>query len=435
VPEDGRIPNLHPLMPMKYQQLVKAIDSANQHLLGRAAAAVNQALVIRNWLIGAYIVEFEQRGEDRARYGERLMENLANDLRKRGLGGLSVPMLGRMRRLYQVYPQFAARIPSPLVTEFGTAPGRRQIGDSVTTGDRIGRTPSGQSPGVTPLSPEAVLHFSWTQLLELIRIDDPLKRAFYENECLKGNWSKRQLQRQIGSLLYERTSLSKNKKAVVARAHRQEPQSTIEDLIRDPYVLEFTGLAEGAEYHESDLEKALLNHLQNFLLELGAGFCFEARQKRVTVGNEHDYIDLVFYQRRLRCHVLLDLKTRPFKHADAGQMNYYVNYFKKRVMAPGDNPPVGIILCSDRDRTKVEFATAGMDNKLFVSRYLVNLPSAEQLSRFVEADRARIESASEQHAQGGAKPSRQGRPKKARRLNARSSCPASQTSPEGAVEP
>ncbi len=227
-------------------------------------------------------------------------------------------------------------------------------------------------------------------------MDDPWKRAFYENECLKGNWSVRQIQRQIGSLLYERTGLSKNKAALVKRAHRQEPQQTIEDLIRDPYVLEFTGLADQPEFHESDLEKALLDDLQAFLLELGNGFCFEARQFRVTVGNDHDYLDLVFYHRLLRCHVLLDLKTRPFKHGDAGQMNYYVNYFKKRVTAPSDSPPVGIILCSDRDDTKVEFATAGMDNKLFVSRYLTVLPSAEQLRRFVQRDRARTEALLEQ---------------------------------------
>ena len=144
-------------------------------------------------------------------------------------------------------------------------------------------------------------------------------------------------------------------------------------------------------YTENDLETALLDHLQKFLLELGTGFCFEARQFRVTLGNEHDYVDLVFYHRRLRCHVLLDLKVRPFKHGDAGQMNYYLNYFKSRMMAEGDQPPVGILLCSAKDHTKVEFATAGMANKLFVSRYLTVLPSAEQLQRFIESDRARIE--------------------------------------------
>jgi len=263
-------------------------------------------------------------------------------------------------------------------------------------------TLSPESPAA--LSPRLVLQFSWSQLQELTRLDDPLKRAFYENECLTGNWSVRQLQRQIGSLLYERTGLSRNKKAVVARAHRQEPRSAIEELIRDPYVLEFTGLADRSDYHESDLEKALLDHLQRFLLELGAGFCFEARQFRVTIGNKHDYVDLVYYHRRLRCHLLLDLKVRPFSHRDAGQMNFYLNYFKHQMMDAGDQPPVGIILCSDRDRTEMEYATSGMDNKLFVSRYLTVLPSAEQLRRFVETDRARFEAAMEQNARSGAKP-------------------------------
>lgn len=245
----------------------------------------------------------------------------------------------------------------------------------------------------TPLSPERILQFSWTHLIELLRLDDPWKRAFYENECLLGAWSVRQLQRQIGSLLYERTGLSKNKRAVVARVRKQsaEAPATIEDLIRDPYVLEFAGLADRAAYSENDLESALLNHVQTFLLELGTGFCSEARQFRITVGNEHDRVDLVFYHRRLRCHVLLDLKIRAFSRADAGQMNFYLNYFKKNMMAEGDQPPVGTVLCSGKDVTKVEYATAGLSQKLFVSRYLVALPSAEKLSAFVAADHARLE--------------------------------------------
>ena len=396
---------------MKYADLVKTIDAASRQLLGRAAAAVNQSLVIRNWLVGAHIVEFEQNGEDRARYGDRLLIRLAGDLQKRAVSGLGLSMLKSARQFYFLYPQVGQTVSDfgcvtvkfrkgqPLVGLFEgrvleeaiSQPTVGQSADSLPTLISASLVRKSFAHKITPLSAKSVLHFSWTQLLELIRIDDPLKRAFYENECLKGNWSKRQLQRQIGSLLYERTGLSKDKRAVVARAHRQERQQTIEDLIRDPYALEFTGLADVPEYHESDLEKALLNHLQSFLLELGTGFCFEARQFRVSVANDHDYLDLVFYHRLLRCHVLLDLKVRAFRHADAGQMNYYVNYFRKRVMAPGDNPPVGIILCSDRDSTKVEFATAGMDNKLFVSRYLVGLPTAEQLSRFVEQDRACIE--------------------------------------------
>lgn len=406
---------------MKYNQLLKAIDSASQQLLGRAAAVVNQSLVVRNWLVGAYVVEFEQNGEDRARYGERLVVSLANDLHKRGLQGFSLSNLKSYRQLYKTYPQIGQSLSGfsglkqlPEISQtlsglFSGATGLRQIqqilsvessrkSDALT----IRGTPSPEL--ITPLSPQFVLRFSWSQLQELIRLDDPLKRAFYENECLKSNWSVRQLQRQIGSLLFERTGLSTNKAAVLKRARRQESPQTIEDLIRDPYVLEFTGLAELPHYTESELEKALLDHLQKFLLELGVGFCFEARQFRVTLGNKHDYVDLVFYHRRLRCHVLLDLKVRPFNHGDAGQMNFYLNYFKDRLAAPGDQPPVGIILCSDKHGAEVEYATAGMANKLFVSRYLTMLPSAEQLQRFVETDRARVEAAMEQHTRAAGKP-------------------------------
>ncbi|MEO5958879.1 MAG: PDDEXK nuclease domain-containing protein [Opitutaceae bacterium] len=238
-----------------------------------------------------------------------------------------------------------------------------------------------------------MLRFSWTQLIELLRLDDPWKRAFYENECLLGGWSVRQLQRQIGSLLYERTRLSKNKRAVVARARKQAigAPATIEDLIRDPYVLEFTGLADRPAYSENELETALLNHVQGFLLELGTGFCFEARQFRITVGNEHDRIDLVFYHRRLRCHVLVDLKIRAFTHGDAGQMNFYLNYFRKNMMAEGDQRPIGILLCSDKDKTKVELRHRRSQPKALRLGYLVALPSVAQLKKFVEADRARIE--------------------------------------------
>lgn len=200
----------------------------------------------------------------------------------------------------------------------------------------------------------------------------------------------RQLQRQIESLLYERTGLSSNKKTIVKRARKQEPQESVSDILRDPYILEFTGLAERPEYSENQLETALLDHLQRFLLELGRGFCFEARQFRMTEGRKHHRVDLVFYHRLLRCHVLIDLKIRAFRPEDAGQMNFYVNWFKANMMVKGDNPPVGILLCSDKDNAEVEFATAGMSQKLFVTRYLTVLPSVEQLKAFLESDRAEL---------------------------------------------
>jgi len=390
---------------MKYTGLVKAINSATSELQGRAVVAVNQSLVIRNWLVGAYIVEFEQNGKDRAKYGTRLLERLADDLSESSVSGLGLTALKSCRLFALTYrqigrtasDQFGAGQKSRTVSDFFShlsLPRPVKGGNTTVT---IRGSVSRESP--TPLHPDVILRFSWSHIQELLSIDDPWKRAFFENECLKGNWSVRQLQRQIGSLLYERTGLSTNKKAVIERARKQEPQETITDLIRDPYVLEFTGLAQRPEYLESDLESALLNHLQSFLLELGEGFCFESRQKRITVGRKHDYIDLVFYHRRLRCHVLIDLKIRPFKHGDAGQMNFYLNWWKAHAMETGDNPPIGIILCSERENVAVEFATAGIDNKLFVSRYLTALPSADKLRAFLEADRERIESMTRQSAE------------------------------------
>ena len=245
----------------------------------------------------------------------------------------------------------------------------------------------------TPLEPEQLARISWAQFLELIHIEDPWKRAFYENEIIGGHWSKRQLQRQVESMLYERTGLSTNRKAVIERARKQAPQKSIDDVLRDPYILEFTGLAERPEYSENDLETALLDQVQRFLLELGRGFCFEARQFRMTEGRKHHRVDLVFYHRILRCHVLIDLKIRAFRPADAGQMNFYVNWFKANMMADGDNPPIGILLCSDKNGAEVEFATAGMDQKLFVSRYLTALPTVTQLKTLLERDRTALANA------------------------------------------
>jgi len=367
---------------MNYTALITAIGEAHSQAQAGAAGAINRHLVFRNWLIGAYLVEFEQAGEDRAEYGVGLLKRVSADLRVRQVPGASPDMLERMRLLYLHYPQVASRISAPAVRNLsrGEVPHNSLASTALNSCDR---TPP-------PLPIEKLLELSWTHLADLVRLDDPWKRAFYENECLKGNWTKRQLQRQIGSLLYERSGLSTDKESVIERARQQamETPGQIADLIRDPYILEFTGLVERPHYLEADLESALLDHLQSFLLELGTGFCFEARQKRITVGNEHDHVDLVFYHRILRCHLLIDLKIRPFRHGDAGQMNFYLNYWKDQVMAEGDNPPIGLLLCTDKDQTKVEYSTGGLDHQLFVSRYLVALPKPEQLEQLIESDRA-----------------------------------------------
>ena len=375
---------------MNYEALIASIADAHAEARRGVAGAVNRHLVFRNWLIGAYLVEFEQKGEDRAKYGAGLLKRVAADLSAQSVEGCSRQMLDRMRLFYGLYPQLAGEISSPVVSISGNPllPGDLAKCSPVVS---ISTLPRKSLP--TPLPARMVLKLSWTHLVDLIGLDDPWKQAFYENQCLKGNWSKRELQRQIGSLLYERTGLSTDKQAVIEHARAQAnaadtAQGQIADLIRDPYVLEFAGLAEKAHFHEADLEKALLDHLQTFLLELGTGFCFEARQKRITVGNEHDYLDLVFYHRILRCHLRIDLKIRAFRHADAGQMNFYLNFWKDQMMQPGDEPPIGLLLCTDKDSTKVEYATGGLDHQLFVSRYLVALPKPEELERLVENDRA-----------------------------------------------
>lgn len=368
---------------MKYDALITAISDAHQHAQAGAAGAVNRHLLLRNWLIGAHLVEFEQSGEDRAKYGAGLLKRVASDLRSRGVSGCSRQMLERMRNFYLAYPQFSELISSPPVSISPKADTENSKCSSV-----VSTSPTARRPG--PLPAEKLLALSWTHFVDLLGIDDPWKRAFYENECLKGNWSKRQLQRQIGSLLYERTGLSTDKQAVIEHARQQalETPSHMADLIRDPYVLEFVGLAEKARYLERDLETALLDHLQSFLLELGTGFCFEARQKRITIGEEHDYLDLVFYHRILRCHLLIDLKIRAFAHGDVGQMNFYLNYWQDQVMQPGDEPPVGLILCTDKKNTRVQYATAGLDHQIFISRYLVALPKPEEIEALIENDTA-----------------------------------------------
>ena len=376
---------------MNYDVLREQIADVHAKTVEAVAATAQRMLLIRNWMIGAWIVEFEQNGADHAAYGTGLLKRLARDLAGAGVPGTSADNLEKARRFYRIYPQFGPEIrdaasrmdfalPSSTTLETPPANFRDASRKSI-------------SEGLQPLAAGEVLRFTWSHVFELVRLDDPWKRAFYENELVRSSYSVRELQRQIGSLLYERTALSTDKRAVIAAARAEGPSAppAMADLLRDPYVLEFTGLAERPHYRESDLESALLDHLQAFLLELGTGFCFEARQKRITVGTEHNWIDLVFYHRALRCHLLIDLKVGAFTHGDAGQMNFYLNWWRDHMVGDGDQPPVGLLLCSDKDETKVHYATAGLDHQLFVSRYQVALPSPRDLQRLLEADRALLE--------------------------------------------
>jgi predicted nuclease of restriction endonuclease-like (RecB) superfamily len=236
------------------------------------------------------------------------------------------------------------------------------------------------------LSPQLLLsRLSFSHFIELIRVEDDLQRLFYEVEAIKNNWSVRELKRAIGTSLAFRTAMSTNKKAVIAKIKNKKPETNAE-IIRNPFVLNFIDLDEKAEYSETDLEQQILNHLQEFLVELGTGFCFEARQKRITFDNEHYRIDLVFYHKILKCNVLIDLKIREYRYEDAGQMNLFLNYYKENEMVDGDNPPIGIILCSDKSDTLVRYSAAGMDDQLFVSKYLVKLPEKKVFENFLKKE-------------------------------------------------
>jgi predicted nuclease of restriction endonuclease-like (RecB) superfamily len=334
--------------------------------------------VIRNWLIGFYIVEFEQNGEERAKYGETLIKSLAKDLAKKEVKGMSWRSLFDYKLFYLSYPQ----ILQPLAAILKNLPILQPMAAQLKTVEKEELHPT--------LNPEKLFsNFSFRHFSALMRIKEPLKRAFYEKEAIKGQWEARFLERQINSLLIERLGLSTDKEALLANIQAQI--ETIEDTIKDPYILEFTGFKELAKYSENDLETALLDKIQTFLQELGSGFCrsafrFEGRQKRIMIDGEHDRIDLVFYHRILKCHILIDLKIRKFKHADSGQMNYYLNYYRNEVMQEGDNPPIGIILCTEKgSNTKVLYATSGLDNQIFVSKYQVELPKEEDLLRILES--------------------------------------------------
>jgi predicted nuclease of restriction endonuclease-like (RecB) superfamily len=371
------------MMALTLPKLADQIAHVHERTQIVAVQQVNYWLTVRNWLAGWYVVEYEQKGQDRATYGERLLGELARTLRERGVTGLALTNLKLCRQFYQTYPTL-------LLQEAGAW---QQLGVAGPV-EAIGQTVSDQLPtpdALPGLAPALLLsRLSFSHFIELLKLDTPLQRAFYEVQAVKNNWSVRELKRALDSLLYERTGLSTDKATVLA-AHAGTQPLAVADVVKNPYVLEFLGLAERPGYRESDLEQAIIDHLQTFLVELGRGFCFEARQKRITFDNDHYFIDLVFYHRILKSHVLVDLKLGAFSHADAGQMNVYLNYYKEQEMTPGDNPPVGLILCARKNDTLVRYATSGLSEQLFVSKYQINLPTEEELQRVVQAEQQRFQ--------------------------------------------
>ncbi|MHB8902153.1 MAG: PDDEXK nuclease domain-containing protein [Thermoguttaceae bacterium] len=374
-----------------YDSLLSEISELLDKARRTSVRTVNSILTAAYWEIGRRIVEFEQGGKSRAEYGEGLLRRLSQDLTGRYGRGFSRPGLQRMRAFYSGWEirstpssTFEAWVRLPTETA-----GDNEILPTVSAISRrgaIAQTPSAESRLVPSAVPSpgtltAAFPLSWSHYVRLMSVEKAHARAFYEVEAIRGGWSVRQLDRQISTQFFERTSQSKRREAMLARGQKAKPEDavSVQDEVRDPYLLEFLDLKD--EYSESELEDALVRHLEWFLLELGAGFTFVARQKRIRIGDEWYRIDLLLYHRRLRCLVIIDLKLGKFTHADAGQMNLYLNYAQEHMMEPGENDPVGMILCSRKDDAVVHYAMGGIQAKVFASRYLTALPDPETLKQ------------------------------------------------------
>lgn len=360
-------------------RVVGLIDEARR----ASARSVNAIMTGTYWLIGHHIVEFEQQGKKRAEYGEELLQRLAQDLTAKFGRGFSYPNVNKFRQFYLAFSS-----PRILSTP------------SIESSQSILSTPSIESrgqKGQTPSDQLAVRDFSarfplpWSAYVRLLSVTSEQARTFYEAEALRGGWSVRQLDRQINSMFYERTALSRSKAKMLAKGAVAKHEDTItpEEEIKDPYVLEFLGLKD--EYSESEIEEALILHLERFLLELGGDFAFIGRQRRLRIGDEWYRIDLLFFHRKLRCLVVIDLKRGRFTHADAGQMHMYLNYAREHWTQDGENPPVGLILCSQKDEAIARYALEGLPNKILATEYRTVLPDEQLIADEIEKTRQQLE--------------------------------------------
>jgi len=371
---------------MNFESLVGRINLIQDALQAQAAHAINLSLTSRNWLVGYYIVEFEQHGEDRAKYGENLLKKLAKTLNRRGFGDRR---LYEYRLTYQVYPQLGS-----VIAEYILKNGQDDILRLITakSADSLSIVEKLRSSTAISVVPDETWRtaahslfykLSATHLIYLSNLDDDLKRAFYEQETIRGCWTVTELDRQVSSQYYERMGLSKDKKALQRLVAQNALQLTPKDILHNPVTLEFLGMESQNVYTETKLETAILNNLQRFIMEMGRGFCFEYRQKRILVDQDYYKADLIFYHRILKCHVIIDLKIDRFRHDYASQLNLYMNYYKHEVMQEDDNPPVGLLLCTDYGETTVQYATEGLSQNLFVSKYRLQLPSEDDIRKYM----------------------------------------------------
>ena len=370
---------------MNFDLLLNTIQQTHTVFQQNAVKAVNVSLTLRNWLIGYYIVEFEQNGEDRAKYGDKLIPNLVSGLNSKSL---SFRNLNLFRQFYLLYPQIVQTLSAQLeqLQHNSNFPIMQSVSAQLENQETVVIKTAEKRLEIPPQ--KLITNLSFSHLVELFPIKDPLQRLFYEMECIKGTWSVRELRRQINTLYFERSALSKQPEKLSELTQLQSESVVPVDVIKSVYAFEFLGLNAKDIVEESDLEKALIEHIQAFILELGNGFCFEARQKRILIDEEYYFIDLVFYHRVLKCHVIVGLKLDEFKHEHLSQLNTYVSYYREEVKREDDNPPIGILMCTKKGKKLVEYALSGMDEKLFVSKYMLELPSKEVLTAFLEKELA-----------------------------------------------
>ncbi len=370
-----------------YNAVLADVVSLIEAARSASARSVNAVMTATYWSIGRSIVEEEQRGAARAGYGEQLVVNLSHDLRARFGRGFGRANLFQMKAFFLAYRE-TVQTASGL---FG-----------LDTPAVIVQTASGLSGTTNGLAAIAArFKLPWSQYVRLLSVRNPEARRFYEQEALSGGWTIKQLDRQIGSQFYERTALSRNKTAMLRKGQTMTPADVVspEEELKDPYVLEFLNLRD--EYSETELEAALIAKLETFLLELGGDFTFVGRQRRLRVGDEWYRIDLLFFHRRLRCLVIIDLKLGKFTHADAGQMHLYLNYAREHWTLPGENPPVGLILCAEKDSAVAKYALDGLPNKVLAAEYRTALPEERVLVDQIERTRRTLEVSSMSHRRQG----------------------------------
>ena len=377
---------------LNFNSLVSLVEQTHLHFQQQAVKAVNVSLTIRNYLIGFYLVEFEQKGEDRAAYGEKLLRSISDKLSTKGLSETNLKLA---RQFYQTYPQIGGLLKSNFLdflpvsisqssSDLLQSIENKSIEISQTASDSLRID---QNPAKTDNYYKQILErISFSHFVELMKIEDNTKRTFYELQTLKTTLSVKELKRQINTLAYERVGMSSNTELAFEHLQSKIEPANTNDAIKSIYTFDFLGLKSDKLLEEKDLESLSLDHLQEFIRELGYGFCFEYRQKRLLFDDEYFFADLVFYHRILKCHVIIELKVDAFKHEYLSQLNTYVAYYNVNVKREDDNRAIGILLCTEKGKQLVEYATAGMDNNLFVSKYLLQLPKKEELAAFIQKE-------------------------------------------------